>query len=215
MENPCHTNPYSVLTKTTVTCPDHDTIVAAFEHASPAQCTTDERAAMDYFLNYVLPCFDNNLAKKWLHGTTTHQLLFGENYVYNALQHVPKQAHLYRLCHCAQLYCLTVGSPIGSACPIQCKNPDDGTPYGKDETGACACPICKCKYNIAFTHNAAQIVRTKQLLDKHSVQMQQDININKSQSALPFLMNDAGNSVVQCALEVASLIPRKHYNNWP
>ena len=38
---------------------------------------------MDYFLNYVLTCFDINLAKKWLHGTTTHQLLFGENYVYD------------------------------------------------------------------------------------------------------------------------------------
>jgi hypothetical protein len=82
MENPCHTNLCSVLTVKTVTCPDHDTIVAAFEHASPAQCTADERAAMDYFLNYVLPCFDINLAKKWLHGTTTHQLLFGDNYVY-------------------------------------------------------------------------------------------------------------------------------------
>jgi hypothetical protein len=34
-------------------------------------------------IGYVLPCFDNSLAKKWLHGTTTHQLLFGENYVYN------------------------------------------------------------------------------------------------------------------------------------
>jgi hypothetical protein len=38
---------------------------------------------MDYFLNYVLPCFDINLAKNWLHGTTTHQLLFRENYVYD------------------------------------------------------------------------------------------------------------------------------------
>jgi hypothetical protein len=39
---------------------------------------------MDYFLNYVLPpCFDNNLAKKWVRESTTHQLLFGETYVYD------------------------------------------------------------------------------------------------------------------------------------
>jgi hypothetical protein len=83
MDGPCHANPRAVLAEKTLTCPDHDTIAAAFEHASPDQCTAEERNAMDYFLNYVLPCFDNNLAKKRVHGTTNHQLLFGETYVYN------------------------------------------------------------------------------------------------------------------------------------
>jgi hypothetical protein len=64
MDDHCHTDPHAVLAKKTLTCPDHDTIAAAFKHeTNPKQCTVEECKAMDYFLNYVLPCFDINLAK--------------------------------------------------------------------------------------------------------------------------------------------------------
>jgi hypothetical protein len=43
----------------------------------------EERKAMDYFLNCVLTSFDSNLTKKWVHGTSTHQLLLGDAYVYD------------------------------------------------------------------------------------------------------------------------------------
>jgi hypothetical protein len=112
----------------------------------------------------------------------------------------PKCLPPYRQCHCQQLYCVTVGSKLGSSCPLDCIDPNTGMSYGTDETGACACPICKCQCSVAFTYNAAQIVQTKKLLDDSSVQLQQEIDIQKSRSVMASLFKEATNNTLLAAL---------------
>jgi hypothetical protein len=111
----------------------------------------------------------------------------------------PKKVSPYRQCHCHQLFCVTVGSKIGSSCPIDCKD-ENGTPYGVDAKGHCACPICKCSCSIAFTPDAPQIVCTQHRLNDHSFALRQTIDRDKSKAILADLMKDATNTLVRNAL---------------
>ena len=56
----------------------------------------------------------------------------------------PKLSQPHRQCHCSQLLCLTVGSNVGSSCPIECKK-QDGSPFGVDISVNYACPVCSCR----------------------------------------------------------------------
>ena len=84
----------------------------------------------------------------------------------------PKLIQPYQQCHCSQMFCLNIGSTVGTSCPIKCKNPETGNSYGTTNDGSCACPICKCTCSIAYTTSASQIICTRQLLNNNSIQQQ-------------------------------------------
>jgi uncharacterized Zn finger protein (UPF0148 family) len=112
----------------------------------------------------------------------------------------PKVRPPYQHCHCSQLFCTSIGLDTGSSCPIKCKAPD-GTLYGKDSLGNCACPICVCQCSLAYTHDAAQIVCVKKMLDENAIQQKKEIDSQKrSQSTLASIIQEVGSSTIASAL---------------
>lgn len=112
----------------------------------------------------------------------------------------PKLVQACQQCHCSQLCCVSVGTVAGSSCPIKCRKNCD-TSWGADVSGTCACPICKCTCDLAFAHDAAQALRTRQLLQSHKHQRQKEIDVQKSRSAFTSLSQDATTTAAQATLD--------------
>jgi hypothetical protein len=108
----------------------------------------------------------------------------------------PKLSQPYRQCHCHQMFCVSVGTNIGSSCPIQCKD-TSGKPFGTDISGNCACPICKCQCFVTYTYDAPQIHRTRQLFGAHTESQRKEIEFQKSRSIFASLIQDSSDAALK------------------
>ena len=59
------------------------------------------------------------------------------------------------------------------------------------------CPICRCKCNVAYTNDAAQVLAVKKLLDTHAIENKKEVSAQKGRMALASIIGDVAAASVQ------------------